>query len=77
MQYSQERAEDWGCSAVKDTKKAEIDFEEVGTVQKFRGEELERVAYDPESVRKFGGMVEWIAIIIFFEIIDKNHVHMR
>ena len=56
-------------------KKQKVTLKKLERSQRIRGKELERVVYDPESVKKFGGMVvEWIAIIIFFEIIDKNHV---
>ena len=57
-------------------KKQKVTLKKLERSRRIRGEEVERVAYDLESVKMFGGMVEWIAIIIFFEIIDKNHVHV-
>ena len=58
-------------------KKQKVTLKKLERPQRIRGKELERVAYDPESVKNFGDIVEWIAIIIFFEIINKNYGHMR
>ena len=54
-------------SAVKATKKAEGVF----------ADGLEKFVYDPKSVGKFVSIVEKIGNIIFYKIINKNHVHMR
>ena len=61
----------------KPQKKKKVSLKKLERTQRIRSEGLERVAYDPKSVEKFGGIVELMGITIFFEIINKNHVHMR
>ena len=59
----------------KTPKKQKLTLKKLERAQKIRGEGVERVAYVPESVKKFRGITEWIEMIIFFEIINKNHLH--
>ena len=51
-------AEDSGCFAVKATKKQIVSFMKLEQTQRIRREGLEKVAYDPKSIEKFGGIVE-------------------
>ena len=39
-------------------KKKKVSLKKLERTQRIRGEALERVAYDPKSVEKFGGIVE-------------------
>ena len=39
-------------------KKKKVSLKKLERTQKVRGEGLGRVAYDPKSVKKFGGIVE-------------------
>ena len=61
----------------KPQKKQKVSLKKLERIQRIRDERLERIAYDSKSVEKIGGIVEQIGIIIFFEIINKNHVHIR
>ena len=58
-------------------KKQKVSLKKLERIQRNRDERLERIAYDSKSVEKIRGIVEQIVIIIFFEIIHKNHVHIR
>ena len=42
----------------KPQKKQKVPLKKLERTQRIRGEGLERVAYDPKSVKKFGGIVE-------------------
>ena len=42
----------------KPQKKQKVSLKKLERTQRIRGEGLERVAYDPKSVEKFGGIVE-------------------
>ena len=42
----------------KPQKKKKVSLKKLERTQRIRGEALERVAYDPKSVEKFGGIVE-------------------
>ena len=59
-----EGAEDSGCPAVKATKKKQIvSLKKLERAQRIQREGLEKVACDPKSIERFGGIVEYIEII--------------
>ena len=46
------------CSAVKAKKKQIVSFMKLEQTQRIRREGLEKVAYDPKRIEKFGGIVQ-------------------
>ena len=58
IQDSSKGANDSRCSAIKVRKKKKVSLRKLERNQRVRSERLERVAYDPKSVEKFGGIVE-------------------
>ena len=64
-------------SEVKAKKKLKVSLKKLGWTRRIRCEGIEKFVYDPKSVGKFVSIVEQIGNIIFYKIINKNHVHMR
>ena len=60
--------EDSGCSAVEPQT-----WKKLERTQRLRVEGLERFAFDPKSVEKFGVIVELISIRNFTEQINSTH----
>ena len=72
IQDSRKGEKDSRCSAIETRKKEESVFEELERTQRVRSEGLERVAYDPKSVQRFGGIVEYMNRLVFFYIQQKS-----
>ena len=51
-------------------KQQKVSLKKLERTQRIRRERLEKVAYDPKSIEKFGGIVEQIEIIFSFEMIN-------
>ena len=56
----------------KPQKKQIVSLKKLERAQRIQREGLEKVAYDPKSIERFGGIVEYIEIIFSFEMINKN-----
>ena len=55
----------------KPEKRKKVSLKKRERTQIIRGEGLERVAYDPKSFEKLGGIVKWMNMLIFFDIKQK------
>ena len=67
----------WNPPKSKPPKKLNVYLKKLERTRRIQCEGLEKFVYDPKSVGKFVGIVKQIENIIFYKIINNNHVHMR
>ena len=56
-------------------KRKKVSLKKWEQIQRIRGKGLERVTYDPKNVEKFGGIIIWMNMFIFFDIQKKSCIY--